>query len=122
MRRLWENGFVRGMLLIAVVSAAIVLLSLEESVVTARALVSVAFFLAIALFLFLLWRERRSDIETWNDLSRATFYGAIVIAVADVAVFIALGANGPEAVVFVGVLAACAWAVVRVWRREHTYV
>ena len=41
----------------------------------------IAFFLAIAFFLFLLWRERRSDIETWSDLSRRTFYGAIVLAV-----------------------------------------
>lgn len=121
MRRLWESGFVRGMALIAAVSLAIVLLSLEESLVTARALVSVAFFLAITFFVFLLWRERRSDIETWSDLSRRTFYGAIVLAVADVAAALALGPNGPEAVVFVVVLVACGWAIVRVWRREHTY-
>ncbi len=109
------------MALIAAVSLAIVLLSLEESLVTARALVSVAFFLAIAFFVFLLWRERRSDIETWSDLSRWTFYGAIVLAVVDVAAALALGPNGSEAVVFVVVLVACGWAIVRVWRREHTY-
>ncbi len=111
----------RGMALIAAVSLAIVLLSLEESLVTARALVSVAFFLAIAFFVFLLWRERRSDIETWSDHSRWTFYGAIVLVVVDVAAALTLDPNGPEAVVFVVVLVACGWAIFRVWRREHTY-
>ena len=66
-RRLWENRFLRGMALVALVSLGIVLLSLEKSLVTAGALMRIAFFLAIAFFLFLLWRERRSDIETWSD-------------------------------------------------------
>lgn len=122
MRRLLESGFVRGMALIALVSLVIVLLSLEESLVTARALVSVAFFLAIAFFVFLLWRERRGDIATWSMLSQWTFYGAIGLAVADLAVFAALGAQGPDAVAFLLVLGACAFAVVRVWRRERTLV
>ena len=122
MRRLWENGFVRGMALVAVVSLAIVLLSLEESLVTAGALLRVAFFLAIAFFLFLLWRERRSDIETWSELSQRTFYGAIALAVLDVAAVLGLRPSGADAVVFFVVLACCAWAIFRVWRREHRYV
>jgi hypothetical protein len=122
MRRLWENRFVRGMALVAVVSLAIVLLSLEESLVTAGALLRVAFFLAIAFFLFLLWRERRSDIETWSELSQRTFYGAIAIAVLDVAAVIGLRPSGADAIVFFVVLACCAWAIFRVWRREHRYV
>jgi hypothetical protein len=122
MRRLWENGFVRGMVLVALVSLAIVLLSLEESLVTAGALLRVAFFLAIAFFLFLLWRERRSDIETWSTLSQRTFYGAIVLAVLDIAAVLGLRPTGLDAVVFFVVLACCAWAVFRVWRREHRYV
>jgi small-conductance mechanosensitive channel len=121
-RRLLESGFVRGMALIALVSAVIVLLSLEESLVTAGALVRVAFFLAIAFFLFLVWRERRGDLEAWTELSRRTFYAAVGLAVVDVAALIALGPRGLDAVVFVVVLLACAYAVVRVWRREHTYV
>ncbi len=121
MRRMWENRFARGMALIAVVSAAIVLLSLEESVVTAGALMRIAFFLAIAFFLFLLWRERRSDIETWSDLSRRTFYGAIVLAVLTVGAMLGLRPTGADAVAFFVVLACCAWAIFRVWRREHRY-
>ena len=121
MRRLWENGFLRGMALVAVVSLAIVLLSLEESLVTAGALLRVAFFLAIAFFLFLLWRERRSDIETWSDASQRTFYGSVALAVLDVAAMIGLRPSGADAIVFFVVLACCGWAIFRVWRREHRY-
>jgi tellurite resistance protein TehA-like permease len=121
-RRLWENGLVRGLALVALVSLGIVLLSLEESIVTARALLSVAFFLAVAFFLFMLWRERRSDIETWSDLSQRTFYGAIALAVLDIGAVLGLKPTGLDAVVFFVVLACCAWAVYRVWRREHRYV
>jgi hypothetical protein len=110
------------MALVAVVSLAIVLLSLEESLVTAGALLRVAFFLAIAFFLFLLWRERRSDIEAWSEASQRTFYGAIALAVLDVAAVIGLRPSGSDAVVFFVVLACCAWAIFRVWRREHRYV
>lgn len=121
MRRLWENGFVRGMALVALVSLVIVLLSLEESLVTAGALLRVAFFLAIAFFLFLLWRERRSDIETWSTASQRAFYGAIVLAVLDIGAVLGLRPTGTNAIVFFLVLACCAWAIFRVWRREHRY-
>ena len=121
MRRLWESRFVRGLLLIAIVSAAIVALSLENALLTAGALMSVAFFLAIAFFLFLLWRERRGDLEAWSDLSRRTFYGAIVLAVLSIGALIGLGPTGADAIAFFAVIACCFWAIWRVWRREHTY-
>ena len=121
MRRLWENRFVRGLLLIAMVSAAIVALSLENALVTASALMRIAFFLAIAFFLFLLWRERRGDIEAWSDLSRRTFYGAVVLAVVAIGSLIGLGPSGADAIAFFAVIACCAWAIWRVWRREHRY-
>jgi predicted MFS family arabinose efflux permease len=121
-RRLWDNTFLRGLALVALVSLVIVLLSLEESLVTAGALLRIAFFLAIAFFLFLLWRERRSDIEAWSALSQRTFYGAIALAVLDVGAVLGLRPTGADAIVFFAVLAGCAWAIVRVWRREHRYV
>ena len=122
MRRLFENRFLRGMAIIALVSLAIVLLSLEESLVTANALLTIAFFLAVAFFLFVLWRERRSEIDTWAELSRRTFYAAIILAVVTIGVAVGVGANGPESVVLVAVIAACVYAIVRVWKREHRYV
>lgn len=121
MSRFLHSGLVRGLVVVAVVSLAIVLLSLEESLATAGALLRIAFLLAITFFLFLVWRERRAEIEAWSDLSRRTFYCAIVLAVATIGVYLGIGANGPESVVLVAVLGACAWAVWRVWRREHRY-
>jgi len=121
-RSIFESRFVRGLLLVALVSLAIVLLSLEESIATAGALLRIAFFLAIAFFLFLLWRERRSDIEAWSDLSRRTFYAALALAVLAVAALIGLSPRGADVIAFVCVLACCVWAIVRVWRREHRYV
>ena len=121
MRRLWENRFVRGLALIAVVSVVIVAFSLEESLATAGALLRIAFFLAVALFLFMLWRERRSDIEAWSELSQRTFYGAIVLAVVAIGAVIGLEPTGADAVAFFVVIGCCVWAIVRVWRREHRY-
>ena len=121
MRRIWESRFVRGLALIAIVSAVIVALSLESVLITAGALMRIAFFLAIAFFLFLLWRERRGDIEAWSDLSRRTFYGAIVLAVVAIGALLGLGPTGADAIAFFAVIACCAWAIWRVWRREHTY-
>ena len=121
MRRLYENRFLRGLALVALVSLAIVLLSLEESLQTAGALLRVAFFLAIAFFLFLLWRERRSDLEAWSELSRRTFYGAIVLAIVAIGALIALAPTGADAIAFVAVVGCCAWVILRVWRREHRY-
>jgi amino acid transporter len=120
-RRIVSNRTVRGFALIAAVALVIVLLSLEESLVTAGALLRVAFFLAVAFFLFLLWRERRSDIETWPDRARWVFYGAVVLAVVDVGMLIGLSPSGLDAAAFLVVLGACGWAIVRTWRDQHRY-
>ena len=115
------NPTVRGLLIIAAIALVVVVLSLEEVLATVGGLLRIAFFLAIAFFLFLMWRERRSDIEAWSDRSRNVFYGAIVLAVIDIGAFIGLGASGPDALAFFLVLGACAYVAIRTWRREHTY-
>jgi hypothetical protein len=116
------NATLRGFLIIALIAAVVVVLSLQSVLSTVGGLLQIAFFLAIAFFLFLLWRERRSDIEMWSTLSQRTFYGAIVIAVLDVGAVLGLRPTGADAIVFFVVLACCAWAIFRVWRREHRYV
>lgn len=115
------NPTVRGLAIVALVAAVIVVLSLESVLSTVSGLLRIVFFLAIAFFLFLVWRDRRGDIEGWSDRSRNVFYGAIVLAVVDVGAFIGLSPSGPDALAFFLVLAACAYAGVRVWRQEHTY-
>ena len=113
------NPLVRGLLVIGLIAAVVVVLSLEEVVATVGGLLQIAFFLAVAFFLFLLWRERRSDIETWGERSRRVFYAAIILAVVDVGAFVGLRPGGRDALAFFFVLGACAYAAVRIWRDEH---
>lgn len=115
------NPTVRGLLAVAAVAAVVVLLSLETAVSSLWAIARIAFFLAIAFFVFLMWRERRSDIDAWSPRAKWTFYGAAVLAIVDLAAFFLVGASGPDALAFVLVLAACVFAMVRVWRDEHAY-
>ena len=115
------NATLRGFLVIALIAAIVVVLSLQSVLSTVGGLLQIAFFLSIAFFLFLLWREKRGDIESWQDRSRNVFYAAIVLAVVDIGALIGLGANGRDALAFFLVLGACAYAIFRVWRDEHTY-
>jgi hypothetical protein len=122
-RSLWERipPLVRGLGIVAIVAAIVIVLSLESVVATVGGLVRIAFFLAVAFFLFLLWRDRRGDLEAWSDWNRKLFYAAIVLAVVDVGMLIGLRPSGQDALAFFLVLAACAWVGVRVWRAEHSY-
>ena len=123
MRRAWERipPLVRGLGIVALVALVVVLLSLEPVLATVGGLLQIAFFLAVAFFLFLLWRERRGDFEAWSDRNRRLFYAAIVLAVIDVGMLIGLSPSGRDAFAFFGVLAACIWVLVRTWRLEHRY-
>jgi FtsH-binding integral membrane protein len=121
MRRIW-NPFTRGLLIVAGIALVVVVLSLEETLDVVGGLLSIAFFLAVAFFLFLLWRERRSDIEAWSDWNRKLFYGAIALAVVDIGAVIGLRPTGADLLVFFVVLAVCALTIWRVWRAEHRYV
>jgi hypothetical protein len=123
-RGLWDKipPLARGLGIVAVIAAIVVVLSLEPVVATVGGILQIAFFLAIALFLFMVWRERRGDLEAWSDWSRKLFYAAVVLAV--VAVGLAIGYGFPgmrDAFAFVVVVGACIYVLVRVWRSEHRY-
>jgi hypothetical protein len=123
MKRLWSRipPLVRGLAIVAIVAVIVVVLSLQPVLGTVQGLVRIAFFLAIAFFLFLLWRDRRGDLEAWSERNRRLFYGAIILAVVDIGMLIGLGVAGWDALVFFVVLGACAWIVLRTWRLEHRY-
>ena len=76
------NATLRGFLVIALIALVVVALSLQSVLATVGGLLRIAFFLAIAFFLFLVWREKRGDIEAWSDRSRRFFYGAFALAAA----------------------------------------
>ena len=112
----------RGLGIVALIAVVVVVLSLEPVLATVGGILRIAFFLAIAFFLFLVWRERRGDLEVWSEWSRKLFYAAIVLAV--VAIGLAIGYGVPESrdvLALILVLAACVYVVVRVWRAEHRY-
>jgi hypothetical protein len=115
------NPTLRGFLIIAVIAAAIVAFQLEPTLFALSVLLRVAFFIAVAVFVFLMWRERRSEIELWSRRARAVFYGAALLIVVDLGVFFWRGVSGPDALAFLLVLAVAALSMWRVWRDEHTY-
>jgi hypothetical protein len=123
MRRFFAdmNPTLRGFLLILAIVAVIVLLSLESTVISLLLLARIAFFLAIAFFIYLLWRERRSDIGTWSTRARVAFYGGALLIVGALGLFFFDGASGRNALAFFVILGLSAFSMFRVWRDEHSY-
>ena len=115
------NPFVRGLLILAAIAGVVVVLQLEQTLVALAVLVRIAFVLAIAYFIFLVWREQREGISMWSQRAQLVFYGAAVVAVADVGVYWYGGAVGYQILAFVAVLALCGVAMWRTWRDQHTY-
>jgi hypothetical protein len=116
------NPTIRGFLIIGLLAVVIVVLQLQTTLAALFLLARIAFFLAIAYFVYLLWRDRREEIATWSTRSRAVFYGSAVLLVVNVAArfFVPVG-NGWNLIVFLVVFVLGGFAMWRVWRDEHTY-
>jgi hypothetical protein len=110
------------LLIIAAIAALVVVFQLEQTLTALYILARVAFILAIAYFIFLMWRERREGISMWSARARWVFYGAAVVAVADVGLYWYGGAVGLQILAFVAILVLCGFAMWRTWRDQHTYV
>jgi ABC-type arginine/histidine transport system permease subunit len=121
MRWFSEHPTIRGFLIIAAIAAVVVALSLQPTLTALFLLVRIAFFLAIAFFVFLMWRERREDIAVWPRRAYVAFYGGAILAVVTFAVYVVRGASGLDAVAFLMILGICGFSMFRVWRDQHTY-
>jgi hypothetical protein len=123
MRRFFSqmNATLRGFLIIALIVLLIIVLQLQATLVSLYLIASVALFLAMAYFVYLFWRDNRSEIHAWPRRAVAVFYGAAFLILADVVVAWVWGAPGIQAVAFVAVLALCGFAMWRVWKDQHTY-
>ena len=117
------NPTLRGFAIIVLIAVAIWALQLQTALFSLLLISRIAFFLAIAFFLFLLWRDRRGDIAMWRRNSQVVFYGAVALAMANIGAMILTSypQGSLEVLVFLLVLGASGYALWRVWRREHTY-
>ena len=115
------NPTLRGFMIIAVIALIIVVLQLQATLLALSAILSIIFVLAIAFFVYLVWRENRAEIATWPARARAAFYGAAVLIVADIGLAWWGGARGLNLIAFLAVLALCGFSMWRVWREQHHY-
>jgi small-conductance mechanosensitive channel len=122
-KRIWSdmNPTLRGFLIIALIAVTIVVLNLYTALASLYVIARIAFLLAIAFFLYLVWRERRDEIATWPRYARLALYGGALLIVADVAAFTLVGASGMAAVAFLLVIGICGFAMFRVWREQRTF-
>jgi Na+/proline symporter len=126
MWRRWSemNGTVRGFIVIIAIAAVVFVLNLEGTLVSLSLILQIVFFLAIAVVLYMFWRDRmRHEIDTWSERSRRVFYGSALLIVVDFAAFFWPGRNtvGLDALAFILTLILAGYAMWRVWRAERTY-
>ena len=123
MKRFWldMNPTVRGFLIILAIVAVVLILQLEATLNALLILARIAFFLAIAFFLFLVWRERRGEISLWSTRAQTVFYGAAILIVVDLGVFFWRGIHGIDAIAFFVVLGLGLFSMWRVWKDERRY-
>jgi hypothetical protein len=116
------NPTVRGLLIVALIAIVIVVLQLQATLSALALILRIAFFIALAIVLYLLWRDRlRWEIETWGERPRWVFYAAVLVIVLDLAAFFVRPPSGIPAVAFVLVLIICGYAMFRTWRDQRSY-
>jgi amino acid transporter len=119
------NPTLRGFIIVGLIALVVVVLQLYETLIALGILLRIVFFIAIAVVIYFLWRDRlRHEIDSWGDRQRRVFYGAAALIVADLAVLFwpdrpALA--GLDAIAFLGVLVLSGVAMWRVWRDQQTY-
>jgi small-conductance mechanosensitive channel len=116
-----DRPTLRGFLIIALIALIVVVLNLYTAVIAIGMLLQIAFFLAIAFFIYLVWRERRDEIGTWSTRERVVFYGSALLIVAVIGLYFWHGWPGYEQLGFIGVVACAGFAMFRVWRDRHSY-
>ena len=123
MRRYWAdmNPTLRGFLIIGLIALTVVVLNLYTALASLYVIARIAFLLAIAFFVYLIWRERRDEIAVWPARARFVLYGGAVLILLDLLVFGFWGASGLTALAFLLVLIFSGFAMYRVWRDQRTY-
>ena len=115
------NPTLRGFLIIAGIALIVIVLNLYVALASLFLIAQIAFFLAIAFFLYLFWRDRRSEIETWPGRVRFAFYGGALVILAAIGLYLVIGASGLEALALLVTIALSGVAMWRAWKSQHTY-
>jgi hypothetical protein len=115
------NPFVRGMIVVALIALVVVVLQLQLTLAALFLIASIIFPIAIAYFVYLLWRDRRDELSVLPTRSKVAFYGGAALIVAALLVFFLQGASGLDALAFLLVLGFSGFAMFRAWRDQHTY-
>ena len=114
--------FIRNLAILAGVALVIVVLNQETALVTAAALLRVAFFIVIGVVAYFFWRDfGRREIETWPGRAATVFYAAVGLLVLDIAWYAAIGIAGRDILAFFVVAAVCVYVGVRTWREQQSY-
>jgi len=123
MKRIFSdmNPTLRGFLIIAGIVLVVIVLNQQTTLLSLVYLTRIAFFLAIAFFVYLFWRERRGDISTWPSRAQYAFYGAALLIIVSIGAFILNRPSGQEALAFFLILGLSGFAMFRTWRDQHTY-
>ena len=119
------NGTLRGFLIILAVAVAITAsgqagaLGLSLVFLVLR----IAFIVAIAFFIFRLWRSNREEISMWPLRARGVFYGGAALVLVDLIATVAtrFPVGGLQALIFFFALGAAGYSMWRVWKDQHTY-
>ena len=115
------NPTLRGFLIISGIVLVVIVLNQQTTLLSLVYLTRIAFFLAVAFFVFLLWRERRGDISTWPGRAQFAFYGGALLITVSIGAFILNRPSGQEALVFFLILVLSGFAMFRAWRDQHSY-
>jgi uncharacterized membrane protein len=122
MRRFFsEHTAIRGFLIIGLIALVIVVLNLQNTVNALFLIASIAFPLAIAFFLYLIWRERRGEISVWPARVRFAFYGGAVLIVIAILGYIFVRPSGLAALAFLLTIVLSGIAMWRAWKDQHSY-
>ena len=116
-----DRPTLRGFAIIALIALVVVLLNLYTAVLAIGMLLRIAFFLAVAFFIFLMWRERRGEISTWSTREMVVFCGSALLIMAALGLYFWHGWPGYEQLGFIGVVGYAGFAMWRIWRDRHHY-
>ena len=116
------NPTLRGFLIIALIALVVVVLNLYVALASLFLIAQIAFFLAIAFFIYLLWRERREDIADVADAREVRVLRRRAADRGRDRRLLPRPPGGPRrARVPARSLGISGFAMWRAWRDQHTY-